>query len=290
MHRVNWKALIAAVAGSAISQAAATEESVTTERAPATQRNFVTCPIVMDTLDVPCWVAEYEGERYYLTVQTGRGGGSEVYPFSPMLGHEVLVEGTISDEPRICGGIVLRDAKLSPMQDVTPGCGKVVPGEGYRTKGSRPIIPDGDPPGDRVNTAIPQPPPAVSREELAAQYRADVEARAQREWLVPYFFDSNYLPFPAEQRTVDEAARYAAEIGASRVEIVGYRGATILSEGGRVVEKAGIAQARAEKIADIFEFFEVPREKLAVSWNEEPEHSNGIRDYEKRRVTIRVVP
>lgn len=289
MYRANWRSLVVVFAGTMIAHAVGAEEGKPIERAPPTQRNFVTCPIVMDTLDVPCWVAEYEGERYYLTVQTGRGGGSEVYPFSPMLNHEMLVEGTVSDEPRICGGIVLRDVKLSPMEDVTPGCGKMVPGEGFRTKGPRPIIPDGDPPG-RVSTALPRPAPAMSREEIAAQYSAAVAARAPREWVVPYFFDSNYLPFPFEQRTVDEAAAYAADINASRVEIVGYRGATILSDGGRAVEKAGIAQARAEKIADIFAFFEIPREKLAVSWKEEPEHSNGVRDYEKRRVTIRVLP
>ena len=40
--------------------------------APATERNFVACPIVLDTQDVPCWVAEYQGERYFLAVQTGR--------------------------------------------------------------------------------------------------------------------------------------------------------------------------------------------------------------------------
>lgn len=289
MNRADWKGIVAVATGAALMQAAAAEEGAP-ERAPATQRNFVTCPIVMDTVDVPCWVAEYEGERYYLTVQTGRGGGSDVYPFSPMIGHEMLVEGTVTDEPRICGGIVLRDVKLSPMQDVTPGCGRMIPGEGYRTKGSRPLIPDGDPPGDRVSTALPRPAPATSAEENAERYRASVEARAEREWVVPYFFDANYLPFPFEQRTVDEAAQYAADINASRVEIVGYRGATILSDGGRVVEKAGLAQARAQRVADMFEFFEFPRDKLAVSWNEEPEHSGGVRDYEKRRVTIRVLP
>lgn len=260
-------------------------------KAPSTQRNFIACPVVMDTLDVPCWVAEYEGERYYLTVQTGRGGGNESYPFSPMARHRVLVEGTVSDEPRICGGIVLRDAKLSPMVEVEPECGKVVPGEGFHTKGPRPLGPDGDPPGPRETTALQRNRgPNVSREDQAKAYQDQVAARKPMEYEIKYFFDSNYLPFPVEQRVVDQAAQYATDIKAARVEIVGYRGATILSNGQRVDEEAGLGKARAEKIADIFAFFEVPRDKMKVTWKEEPEHAGGVKDYELRRATIKVIP
>jgi outer membrane protein OmpA-like peptidoglycan-associated protein len=259
-------------------------------KAPPTQRNFVACPVVMDTLDVPCWVAEYQGERYYLTVQTGRGGGSERYPFSPMVRHRVLVEGTVSDEPRICGGIVLREAKLSPLEDVEAECGKVVPGEGYRTKGPRPLGPDGDPPGPRETTAVNYRTGVVTREQRDKAYRDQVAARQPMEFQVMYFFDSNYLPFPLEQRVVDDAAKYATDIKASRIEIVGYRGATILSNGQQVTEKQGLAEARAKKIADIFAFFAVPRDNTAVSWKEEPEHAGGVRDFERRRATIKVIP
>jgi outer membrane protein OmpA-like peptidoglycan-associated protein len=259
-------------------------------KAPPTQRNFIACPVVMDTLDVPCWVAEYEGERYFLTVQTGRGGGSERYPFSPMMRHRVLVEGTVSDEPRICGGIVLRNAKLSPLEDVEPECGKIVPGEGFRTKGPRPIGPDGDPPGPRETTAVNYRTGVVSREEREQQYRDQVTARKPMDFEITYFFDSNYLPFPLEQRLVDQAAQYATDVKASRVEIVGYRGTTILSDGSRATEKTGLAEARAKKIADIFAFFEVPRDTMKVTWKEEPEHANGVSDYERRRATIKVIP
>ena len=39
------------------------------QTAVAQQLNFVTCPIVRDTRTVPCFLAEYEGETYYLVVQ-----------------------------------------------------------------------------------------------------------------------------------------------------------------------------------------------------------------------------
>jgi hypothetical protein len=54
--------------------------------------NFVSCPIVRDTSSVPCWLAEYQGELYFLTVQSDVS--APVTP--PWLGHRVLVEGTVS--------------------------------------------------------------------------------------------------------------------------------------------------------------------------------------------------
>ena len=35
----------------------------------AQQRNFVACPMVRDTQTVPCFLAEYDGETYYLGIQ-----------------------------------------------------------------------------------------------------------------------------------------------------------------------------------------------------------------------------
>ena len=77
-------------------------------RPPADYVNFVTCPIVRDTKTVPCWLAEYEGETYFLGVQ--QGSGAEFYP--PQLGHSVLVEGRVASRTRVCGGL-----PLSPVSD-----------------------------------------------------------------------------------------------------------------------------------------------------------------------------
>ena len=59
---------------------------------PANRRQFVTCPVVRDTRTLPCWLAEYNGEMYFLGMQGGVA--QEFYP--PQLGHEVLVEGTVA--------------------------------------------------------------------------------------------------------------------------------------------------------------------------------------------------
>ena len=76
------------------------------ESAPSTRRSFVACPIVRDTKTQPCWLAEYEGELYYLGQQGGVA--NDFYP--PQLGHEALVEGTVG-EGRVCGGIPLQPVR-----------------------------------------------------------------------------------------------------------------------------------------------------------------------------------
>ncbi len=252
------------------------------------QKNFVACPIVLDTKDVPCWVAEYEGERYFLTVQTGR---SYDVVFAPSLMHKVLVEGTVSDAPRMCGGIVMTNVKLSVMEsEVSPECDKILPGDEYHVTGPRPITPDGDPPGGK-STAVRLPPnPERSPRAIAAKQKQMAQEKQRAEFTIPYYFDSNYLPFPAEQATVDHAADYAALTKAQRVEVVGYRGSVVLSDGTVMTEREGLAEQRAKTVASILEDFGVPKSSLAVSWNEKPEHSNGVRDYDKRRVTVTVIP
>lgn len=257
-------------------------------KAPTTQRNFVACPIVLDTEDVPCWVTEYEGERYFLTVQTGR---SYDVVFAPQLMHKVLVEGTVSDAPRMCGGLVLKDVTLSVMEhEVSPECNKILPGDGYHVTGPRPVIPDGDPPGGKSKaTRLPRNP-----ERAPAAIKARMEkmaaAKERAEFTVPYFFDSNYIPFPAEQATIDQAADYAVLSKAKRVEVIGYRGSVVLSNGELMVENASLPKQRAEKVADILRNFGVPKETLAVKWDDEPRNAGGVRDYEKRKVTITVIP
>jgi outer membrane protein OmpA-like peptidoglycan-associated protein len=254
--------------------------------APETERNFVACPMVLDTQDIPCWVAEYEGERYFLAVQTGRSAG---VTFVPQLKHEVLVEGTAHpDEPRVCGGIVLRPVKLSVNEaEVIPDCGAILPGDGYHVTGPRPIGPDGDPPGGK-STAIRPPPQGPSRQEAAAQFQADAAAGKTREFEILYFFDSNYLPFPVEQATVDQAANYAAAVQNAKVLITGYRGQSNLSNGEVLVEDASLPQKRAELVAEIMKNFGIAAEQIEVAWVDEPQHNDGVLDWQKRRVVVTV--
>ena len=89
------------------------------------QRNFVTCPVVRDTKTVPCFMAEYDGEIYFLAMQ--QDIQAEIYP--PQLLHEVLVEGTVQPGPRVCGGVPLKPIKLSVLPEVNPACNTILPAE-----------------------------------------------------------------------------------------------------------------------------------------------------------------
>lgn len=280
MNTMNHRLVVALLAAGSFGTAHAA--------APSTERNFVACPIVLDTPDVPCWVAEYEGERYFLAVQTGRTAG---VTFAPQLKHRVLVEGTAHpEEPRMCGGIVLKPVKLSVFPEVEPDCGKMLPGDGYTVKGPRPIGPDGNPPGGRT-TAVPPPRPSgPTRAQVEAQLRADVAAGAPREFEILYFFGSNYLPFPVEQATTDQAANYFAATSGSKMTITGYRGEARLSNGKVLTEEKGLARERAEKVALILKDFGVPQEAMDVRWVDAPQHNNGVLDWTKRRVVIEVKP
>ena len=87
--------------------------------------SFVTCPIVRDTKTVPCWLAEYKGETYYL----GNQGGVAQDFYPPQLNHEVLVEGVVAEGPRVCGGIPLRPVKTSVFLEINRACNTILPAE-----------------------------------------------------------------------------------------------------------------------------------------------------------------
>src|SRR5262245_22448531 len=95
------------------------------QQPPADRRNFLACPIVRDTKTVPCWLAEMDGELYFLGIQEDTGAAW--YP--PQLGHKVLVEGTVSSEPRVCGGIVLKPLVTSVMPEIEASCNTLLPAE-----------------------------------------------------------------------------------------------------------------------------------------------------------------
>jgi hypothetical protein len=78
-------------------------------------RNFIACPVVRDTASVPCWLAEHDGELYFLTLQADVS--APVNP--PWLGHKRARRRPALDKPRICGGIVLEPVKLSVIAEPT---------------------------------------------------------------------------------------------------------------------------------------------------------------------------
>ncbi len=234
--------------------------------------NFVACPMVRDTKTVPCWLAEYNGETYFLAVQEDTGAA--LYP--PQLMHEVLVEGTVADGPRVCGGVPLKPVNLSVLPEVNRACSVMLPAEDSIV--APPVERGAGPAPPRSNLAGARPQPAQPKPPFES-----------KEFVIHYDFDSDMVVVRLA-RVVDEAARYALAIHASAVEVHAYRGATRLSNGKDLVERDDTARKRATQIGDSLRALGVPASSLDVRWEAQPEPADGIHDPDQRHVTIFVKP
>ena len=213
------------------------------------QRNFVSCPIVRDTKTVPCFLAEYDGETYYLGIQ--QDITNDFHP--PQLKHQVLVEGRVASDPsapRVCGGIPLKPVSISVLKEVNLACNTLLPAE----------------PGIDAPPAARGPGPSSHRPEALGN-AVEEPLTGRQEFTVLYAFDDDYLEYAAN-RVVTEAAAYAKRIGASSVKVAGYRATSLLSNGDHMVEKAGLAEKRAQNIATLLRGLGVSR--LMVEWSSEP--------------------
>lgn len=227
------------------------------------QKSFVACPVVRDTETVPCFLAEYEGELYYLGIQ--QDITADFHP--PQLKHEVLVEGRVARGPRVCGGIPLQPVSISVIKEVNPACNTLLPAEPGM---EAPPAPRGAGPSSRR----PEP---KTREPLTGR----------QEFNILYAFNDDYLEYGANQK-LNEAAAYAKQIHASSVKVSGYRATSVLSNGNKLVEKAGLAQKRAQNIGRVLKGLGVPG--VTVEWKDDAEPGDGITDPSRRRVTIVVTP
>lgn len=242
--------------------------------APAPQRlSFVACPMVRDTRTVPCWLAEYRGELYFLTLQTDVS--APVNP--PWLGHRVLVEGVISDGPRICGGRVLEPLALSVLPELDASCNTVLPAE------------------DRYDLDFEPPrPPGPSRGRLAfgdparASAASAADARhANLAVTLAYEFDGMVAFRHAQQlqRILDAArASHAREL-----RITGYRAASRLSDGTVMRERASIGRERAEQIRGLLQGAGLTDVQYTLQWKDVSKRPDGIDDAVERRADVLVV-
>jgi hypothetical protein len=236
------------------------------EDLPNARRNFVACPIVRDTASVPCWLAEYDGELYFLTLQTDVS--APVTP--PWLGHRVLVEGTAARErPRICGGIVLEPVVLSVFAELDASCNTaVLPAE------------------DRYNLTFEPPrPPGPSAGRLAfAGAAPPPPAEPPRTFALHYDFDGLIVFRHASELTaIFDAARAR---GARSIAITGHRGSVLLSNGTTLVEKPTIARRRAEQVAELLRGAGLVDIEYRVTSHDEAGAGDGDDDAALRLVTV----
>jgi hypothetical protein len=236
------------------------------------RKNFASCPVVQDTKTVPCWLSEYQGELFYLGIQTDISA-----PFHPpYLGHKVLVEGVISDEPRICGGVVLKPVVVSPLPEPDSSCNTILPAVDKYTV---PFAPR--PPGPSGGTLAFQTPPRAPSPVQSAPF-------LPREF--PIYYDFDAVVTGRHAGTLSQIVDYAEKSEAKRVIVTSLRGSTLLSDGSRLTEQPGIAQARAEEIRELLKRAGLVKAAIQLTPSREPEPADGVDDWQSRRTTVRVEP
>jgi hypothetical protein len=229
---------------------------------------FVTCPIVRDTSTVPCWLAEHEGELYYLGIQVDSQNAFR----PPMLGHKVLVEGVpqpsadgianAADLPsgveRVCGGIPLVPVQISGLPELSPECQAILPAEARYELPFTPPRPPG--PGRRplvfISTPAPPEPPFQPKT-----------------FNVPYDFDS--LVDSRHTRWFRNIAAYARDTGARRISIIGMRAAIRLSNGECLVENTDVGERRAKEMHKLLQGGSLPDLDYEIDWQELPCTGDG---------------
>jgi hypothetical protein len=227
---------------------------------------FLTCPIVRDTPTVPCWLAEFRGETYYLGIQTDVSAD-----FSPpSLGHKVLVEGEPTSEPRICGGIPIKNVNVSVIQEKADNCQALLPVD-----------------GDYVLPFESPRPPGPSKGRLAFNYPQPEKPQPPfkpKTFTITYDFDLT-VGF-RHPRFLAQVLEYAQQTNARTISITGYRGATALTDGGRLVERDGLGRKRAEEVAGLLKSAGLTQPTYKVAWKD----GAVTGDAGQRRVTVDVVP
>lgn len=238
---------------------------------PGERISFVSCPIVRDTRSVPCWLAEYEGDTYYLTIQSDVS--AEVQP--PMLGHQVLVEGVVSDAAPICGGIVLEPVRLSVMPEIDANCNTMLPADERYTIDFNPR-----PPGPSAGRLAFAPDPSA---------RPAPPPRPQGTQTIDIYFDFDKGVSFRHPGELSSILRIARELPARHVRITGVRGAHRLSNGTLLKESAGVGERRANEIAGLLRGAGLDAE-AEIDWIDGDAEADGVDDWKSRRVTVVLTP
>src|SRR5262249_42053511 len=101
--------------------------------------------------------------------------------------------------------------------------------------------------------------------------------------------------YPFNEDSIDSAGAAiltesadAARKASGSVKVTAYRGASLLSNGERLIEKPGIAEKRAQTVASFLNGLGIS--KVTVEFKDDSQSPNGQSDPARRRVTIVVGP
>lgn len=245
---------------------------------------FVACPYVRDSDPTPLWFADYEGKTYFLRAQQNLSAAVR----HPQLKHKVLVEAVISPEPNVGNGIVLNPLRLSVLPEVDVACDKLLPADGSK------ILNPKRPPGPGVDGIAREAGAERGRQNAArlwaVEYKPDpVPERVKKEFVIPFDFDGGIGAFTSYGQVV-AAVKYARDVEASKIEIVGYRSSVKLSNGQTLVEREGVEKDRAQTVTTIFNDYPFAPGILTTRWESTPRAADGQADFDKRLVSVVITP
>ena len=89
---------------------------------------------------------------------------------------------------------------------------------------------------------------------------------------------------------LSQILNFAREVNAREIEIVGHRGAVLLSNGRTMVEEPTIGKQRAEQVSMLLQGANLKEPSYKVRWLDEPAKATGVDDYLSRRVVVTVRP
>lgn len=247
---------------------------------PGDRISFVSCPIVRDTRSVPCWLAEYAGETWYLTLQTDVS--APVNP--PWLGHKVLVEGVVSARDPICGGRVIEPVTLSVLPELDASCNTVLPAEDRYELNFEPPRPPGP---SRGRLAFGDP-AARSAAPGAAAPGSSAPPAVSLDFTLSYEFDG-MVAFRHAQ-TLQRILDTARAVKATQVRITGYRSASRLSNGTVMRERDSIARERAEQIRELLRGAGLEAVHYSLASKDLSKRPDGVSDAAVRRVEVTLIP
>lgn len=250
---------MARTGSAALAVAASLLASSAAQAAEAAHVSFITCPIFRNG-ETRCWLAEHGGVTYYI----GRYGSGS----APQLLHKLLIQGTVSDEPRSCGGVVIRPVYLSVLPELDYSCNSVLPDNGDRPTGPSFY----DLPTDKqllIDEPVPLPTGPFTDQRFVGRFD----------------HDSAFLN-TGLQELVETAGNYAVAGKASHVKVTGHVGNSKLDDGSILVERTSLARTRAQSVATALTGLGVDPARLEVTWLDAAAAPDGIHDADRRTVEI----
>jgi hypothetical protein len=142
---------------------------------------------------------------------------------------------------------------------------------------------------ERYNLTFEPPrPPGPSRGRLSF---GDPNTKPQAaSTALPRTFELHYefdgLVMFRHAQSLQQILEFARQSGAKELSITGYRAASLLSNGQRMIEQASIGQRRAEQIEELLKGAGLTDVRYELLWKDVTKLTDGVDDSSRRRAEV----